>query len=322
MRSPIVSVVIPAYNVVSYLATAVARLVTQSLADIEIIIVDDGSTDGTSELARDLAASDPRVRAVILPANGGVARARQRATAEARGEYIWFVDADDSWSAIALEQLVGRAERGGLDITVAGATFVFGDGATRPLAPPSSPDVEGRVAFRMLLTGSITGHLWNKLFRRELVSQCTFAPARVQSDLIMVADALARARRVGFLHRAVYEYQLRSGSIITSNSRRAESLAIIDAAIFEDADRLGLLHHPDYRYFRARYIHLSGIKDALVASYDDQHRAVLLRSCRDALSFGDVWRFARHRDVKRFALAATAKTSLRAHQALLRAAAR
>ncbi|MEU1971729.1 glycosyltransferase [Microbacterium sp. NPDC019599] len=321
MSNPIVSVVIPAYNVAEFLGSAVDQLVAQTLDDIEIIIVDDGSTDGSAELALELAAAEPRVRVVIQPENAGVARARRRATQEARGEYLWFVDADDAWPETALEQLVARARQGDLDVTVAGATFVYGGGAsTRPLRAPASPDVDGRDAFQMLLTGGITGHLWNKLFRRELMARCTFAPARVQSDLIMVADALSRAGRVGFLDRSVYDYRLRSGSIITSNSRRAESLAIIDAAVAENVERLGLADSPDYRYFRARYVHLSGIKDALVASYDRQERAELLKSCREALSLSDVWRFARDRDFKRFTLAATAKTSVRAHHAILRAA--
>jgi hypothetical protein len=169
----------------------------------------------------------------------------------------------------------------------------------------------------MLLRGSITGHLWNKLFRRDVIARASFAPARVQSDMIMVADALAEARRVGFTSQTVYQYRIRSGSIITSVSKRGESLAIIDSAIGRSAIRLGLIASNDYQYFRARYIHLSGIKDALRAAYDPAERAQHLAERRRALTWADVMVFVRFRDLRRFALALSARTSVRAHRALL-----
>ncbi|QIG38543.1 glycosyltransferase [Microbacterium sp. 4R-513] len=319
-ENPTVSVIVPAYRAAAYLRAGIPRLEEQDFRDFEVVIVEDGSGDDTAEAARELAERLPRVQAVVLEENGGVARARQRAVAESRGEYLWFIDADDGWPASALTTLVEAARRSEADVVVASALFVYQGGATRPLPSPESAPVEGREAFRMLLRGEITGHLWNKLFRRDVMAQASFAPARVQSDLVMVADALAHAGRVSFTPQTVYEYRLRAGSIITSTSKRAESLAIIDDAVAADAHRLGLDDSDDYRYFRARYIQLSGIKDALFASYDDTERRRHLRHRRRSLSIGDVVLFARRRDARRFALAATAKASLAAHRALLRAA--
>ncbi|HEX5858452.1 MAG TPA: glycosyltransferase [Microbacterium sp.] len=322
MSAPLVSVVIPAYRAAAHLPETVARLARQDFADFEVVIVEDGSGDGTADVARDLERRFERVRAVVLPQNGGVARARQRAVAEATGEYLWFVDADDAWPDDALHTLVRLAQDTGADVAVAGAEFVYQDGARRALPAPRSEPVSGHEAFRMLLRGELTGHLWNKLFRRSVMRQASFAPARVQSDLVMVADALSHAGRVAFAPATVYEYRLRSGSIITSTSKRAESLAIIDAAVRADAERLGLAASEDYRYFRARYIQLSGIKDALLAAYEPAERASHLRARRRALGVSDVWLFARRRDARRFALAATAKASVRAHRALLKVAER
>ncbi len=322
MTAPTVSVIIPAFRAAGYLREGVPRLLDQTFRDVEVLIVDDGSGDDTAETARSLAAQHPRVRAVILPVNGGVARARERAVAESTGEYLWFIDADDGWPNDALAHLVAAAQRTDADVVVAGADFVYQDASRRALRAPEGPPVRGDEAFGLLLRGRITGHLWNKLFRREVMREVSFAPARVQSDLIMVADALARARTVAFIPRSVYEYRLRSGSIITSTSQRAESLAVIDAAVRADAEMLGVADGPDHRYFRARYIQLSGIKDALLASYTPQERRAHLRQRRAALRWADVLMFARRRDPRRLALAATAKTSLTAHRVLLRAAER
>lgn len=322
MSSPLVSVVIPAYRAAAYLPETVARLARQDFADFEVVIVEDGSGDETADVARDLERRFERVRAIVLPQNGGVARARERAVAEATGRYLWFVDADDAWPDDALHTLVGLARDTGADVAVAGAEFVYQDGTRRALPSPRSAPVSGPEAFRMLLRGELTGHLWNKLFRRSVMQQASFAPARVQSDLVMVADALSHAGRVAFTPAIVYEYRLRSGSIITSTSKRAESLAIIDGAVRADAERLGLAASEDYRYFRARYIQLSGIKDALLAAYEPAERDAHLRTRRRALGVADVWLFARRRDARRFALAATAKASVRAHRALLKAAER
>lgn len=318
MSTPVVSVVIPAYRAAAYLADTVARLERQTFAEpFEVIIVEDGSRDGTAEVALAMADRYPRVRAIVLGQNGGVARARSRAVSEAAGEYVWFVDADDAWPDDALETLVALARTADADVAVAGAEFVYQDGSRRPLRAPVSGPVAGRDAFRMLLRGSLTGHLWNKLFRRGTIARASFAPARVQSDLIMVADALSHARLVAFGAAPVYEYRLRAGSIITSTSQRAESLALIDEAVGRDAARLGLAASDDYRYFRARYIQLSGIKDALLAPYAPPERAAHLAARRRDLTMSDVMLFARRRDARRFALAATAKTSVRAHRALL-----
>jgi glycosyltransferase involved in cell wall biosynthesis len=89
-----VSVVIPSYNVKPFLADAVRSVLRQTWTQLETIVVDDGSTDGTGQLAEQLAASDPRVR-VIHKRNGGVSSARNAGAAVAQGEYVSFLDADD-----------------------------------------------------------------------------------------------------------------------------------------------------------------------------------------------------------------------------------
>lgn len=315
--APQVSVVLPAYRAADDLPRAVERLGQQHFGDFEVIIVDDGSGDDTGAVAAALAADDARVRAISLPENVGAARARRAGVEAARGEWLWFVDADDDWADDALRVLVAMGRGRDADVVVAAATLVTRDGRRRALRPPVSPPVSGRDAFRMLLRGEITGHLWNKLFRRDVMARASFAPARVQSDLVMVADALRHAASVTFTDVDVYEYRLRAGSIITSVARRDESLALIDEAVARDARALGLQASDDYRYFRVRYVTLSGIKDALAADYSKSQRRTLIRRHRRMLRAGVLAFFLRRLDLRRALLALTAGTSTRAHRVLL-----
>lgn len=317
--TPAVSIVVPAFRSARHLRTAIPRLLEQEHTDFEIVIVDDGSGDDTGSTAEALAADDSRVRALLLPHNVGVAHARREGVRASRAEYIWFVDSDDDWPDDALMILLGAARSSDADVVIAQAEFVYRGGSRRTLAIPAViPDADS--GFRMLLRGEITGHLWNKLFRRSIIDAVSFTPARVQSDMIMVAEALARSARVSLAPQVVYRYQLRDDSIITSVSQRASSLRLIDAVVTDTAKHLGLGGHPDLRYFRARYVQLSGIKDALLAAYSPSERRALLRDRRQQLRWSDVALFARRRDARRFALAVTAKTSVRAHQALLKIA--
>jgi hypothetical protein len=320
---PLVSVVLPVYDDQAHLQDAVERVLAQTGVDVELVIVDDGSTDGSREIGRAAADRDPRVVFVPLARNGGVARARRHGVEAATGSWVWFVDSDDAWPTDAAAQLVAAAAQAAdTDVVVAAAdvTYATGRAPTRHAAP-DGPPVDGREAFRLLLTGAVTGHLWNKLFRRELLMGIEFTPARVQSDLAMTAQSLAAARQVAFLTGSVYEYRIRSSSIITSRSRRAESLELIAGVV----DRVaGTVQPPltgtdEHRYFVVRYLTLSGIKDAVTGAYSDDERAGHLRRLRSRLGPRELALLARRRDVKRLALAASARTSLRGYRKVLAA---
>lgn len=321
---PLVSILVPAYNAADYLENAIETLLGQTLTSTEIVVVDDGSTDATGEIAARAARRDPRVRVFRQPGNGGVARARERAVAESRGVYLWFVDADDARAEDALDRLVGAARATEADVVVCSAEYVYDGVRSRRIpAPPLPEPVSGRQAFRLLLEGGITGHLWNKLFRRELALGIDFPPARVHSDLAMVAQLLAAAQRVTSIPDVLYSYLVRSGSIVRSGSRRAESLVIVEDVVARAARALDprILHSPEYRYFQLRYIVLSGLKDALSSGYSPGERKALVAALRSRLPWGAILLAARRRDGKRLSLAISAKTSLRLHRLLLAVAA-
>ena len=314
-----VSVVLPVHDDVAHVAGAIERALALTGVGVELVVVDDGSTDGSTAVVRQAAAGDPRVRAVVLERNGGVARARERGVAQASAPWVWFVDSDDSFepgAAAVLLHLAGRA--GDVDVVVAGATLVEASGASRPIVPAGPPLVTGPQALALLLEGAVSGHLWNKLFRREALAGVEFVPARTQSDLALVAGALVAARSVVLDDQVVYTYRKRAGSIITSAGRRAESLALVEGAVVGAAERAGpAVPAGALEYFRTRYVVLSGLKDAATGAYSPDERRALTARLRERITARSLLAVAARRDGRRLALALAAKASPRAHRRLL-----
>ncbi|GAA4967591.1 hypothetical protein GCM10023225_07710 [Kineococcus glutinatus] len=297
----------PVFNDAEHLPSAIDRVLGQRGVEVQLVLVDDGSTDGSRGIAEEAARRDERVTALLLPANGGVAAARRRGVEAASGDWIWFVDSDDHWPDDAAACLVGAAAAAnGADVVVADALLVPTSGAPRTIPAPRLPAHTGPQAVGLLLQGVVTGHLWNKLFRRSLLLGVDFPPARVQSDLALVANALAAAGTVTFCGRQVYEYRKRTGSIITSRHRRVESLAVVEQTVVDAALRAGVAPTgAELTYFRLRYIALSGMKDALSGAYDEAESRALVAAARRRIGVTGLTLLARRRD-KRIALAALA----------------
>lgn len=108
-----VSVIMPAYNAAATIARSIDSVLAQTLGDLELIVIDDASTDATVALVERYASSDARVRLVRQPQNAGVAAARNAGMAVARGDYVAFLDSDDRWHPRKLEWQIGQMQQGG-----------------------------------------------------------------------------------------------------------------------------------------------------------------------------------------------------------------
>ncbi len=116
MGTPLVSVIMPAYNAERYIEEAIASVLSQTVADLELIVIDDTSTDRTGQLIREFAEKDSRVRPFFNEKNMGVARTRNRGLSLCRGSYVALLDSDDYWKPQMLEKMIRRAEETGADI--------------------------------------------------------------------------------------------------------------------------------------------------------------------------------------------------------------
>lgn len=180
MQPPLASVIIPAYNAERFLRQAVESALAQSYPNVEVIIIDDGSTDGTRQLADELAKADGRVR-VITQENAGVGAARNRGIAEARGKYVAPLDADDFWYPEKLTRQIGlleeRGERWGLAYCWSRSVDESG---TISDALPHWP-MDGDI-FQVLIYRNIIGNASVPLFRMSALREVGGFRTRAQQN--------------------------------------------------------------------------------------------------------------------------------------------
>ncbi|MCQ4212952.1 bifunctional glycosyltransferase/CDP-glycerol:glycerophosphate glycerophosphotransferase [Streptomyces longispororuber] len=222
------TVVVPIYNVEDYLGACLDSLAAQTMPDLEVVMVDDGSTDGSGEIARAYAADDGRFR-LVEQANAGLGAARNAGARHATGTYLAFVDSDDVIPAEAYERMLAALEESGSDFVTGNVFRLRADGST-----DQSP------MFRKAMAGTRTAtHItrdWalladriacNKVFRRAFWESNSFAfPEGVLfEDIPVVLPAHFMARSVDVLHDTVYLWRDRDGSI---SNRRAIPRAVRD----------------------------------------------------------------------------------------------
>ncbi len=212
-KKPLISVVVPVYNVEGYLSATVDSLLAQSYENIEILLVDDGSTDNSPAVCDEYASRDSRVR-VIHKQNGGVSSARNAALDIARGEYIAFCDSDDTVEPDIYERLYKSLVENEADISVCGFSFIYPDKKiSSDRGNIINLDCEQALS-GMLIGRHFEGHLWNKLFLRSLIGDIRMdTDIHVYEDLLFVFSVMMRAGRVCYDSTPCYNYYMRESSV-------------------------------------------------------------------------------------------------------------
>lgn len=241
----LISVIVPVYNVADYLPACMDALLCQSCQSWEIILVDDGSTDGKSGALCDAYAEQhPELVRVIHQANGGLGAARNTGIEAAKGEYLLFVDSDDTIAPEALERLSAWVKESHADMYVFGFCYVTeaGEQAGEPRlsAVTGQPVTLADEPAMLLDSPSACFRLW----KRELFADGTVRfPGRVwYEDLCTTPKALLRARSIVQKPDALYRYLLRVGSIMRNDNLR-RNLEILNAleTVRSDYERNGVL---------------------------------------------------------------------------------
>lgn len=167
--SPLVSVVIPAYNVAAFIARTLASVMTQTYRNLEILVVNDGSSDRTPEIVSAIAQQDARIRLLNQP-NGGVASARNLGIQQARGEFIAPIDADDLWYPEAMAKLVSRLQACGPEVGIVYAWSMDIDAQDQPTGGFHAAKVRGHV-HRTLICHNFLGNASSTLIRKACLDQ-------------------------------------------------------------------------------------------------------------------------------------------------------
>lgn len=214
-----VSVIMPIYNASNYLKPALDSVLEQTLSDLEIICIDDGSTDHSLEILKEYQERDERVR-IVTETNAGPALARNNGIRRARGEYLAFIDADDFLEPTFLEVLYSLAKERELDIAISKYDIFNNRNArfeTATKADHSHIFEDGGVTSKNehpdYILSSTIGSAWNKLFRRSFVEdkKLAFLPdVRIYEDVYFVVTALSLAERVGKVQEVLIHHRIHS----------------------------------------------------------------------------------------------------------------
>lgn len=232
--SPVITVIVAAYNCEKYVGECLESLKAQTFADFEAVVVDDASTDATVRVVRAHIAGDDRFRLIERAENGGPGAARNAALDVARGTYVMYVDADDGLVSHALEHIAAKAVRQSLDEMYFSAQSYYEDNAA---IEALNEDFSGRVPFEGVATGrelfaffSDRGQYFPQgalhLVRRELLERegIRFPEGVIHEDVLFDFRIHMAAERSSFLNEPLYLRRQRVGSIMDSARRSAENV--------------------------------------------------------------------------------------------------
>ena len=238
------TLILPVYQSADYLREAMDSILGQTFRDMEVLCIDDGSTDGSLEILLQYAAKDERVCVYSQP-HLGVGDARNAGLAEAAGEYIYFMDSDDILVQQALETVVRTAREGELDALYFDAD-AFYDERCGEKERAFRPVYARRKAYPAVTDGlslfadfcdnrEFFVTLWNALYRREMLEEnrLRFVTRTVHNDTDFTFRAVCSAKRAGYLKERLYRRRIRPGSIITSANyfRSAYSFYVVGNVI-------------------------------------------------------------------------------------------
>ena len=256
MTQPLLSIVVPVYNVAPYLPRCLESLSALDPPADEIIVVDDGSTDDCPSILAEWGPRLPRMR-VIRQENGGLSAARNTGLDAARGSYLAFVDSDDFVSPDAYAEALRLAEEQGLDMVLLNAEYHFeGREADYAIYADVAPTevVPGREWLRRRFrAGRFLHMVWMHLYRRDFIERhrFRFVPRLIHEDVIWTTEALLAATRVRYTgHLAVhYRIPLRTLSqerlqlVVDSSVINAKALAAMADTLADDPELRTLLGH-------------------------------------------------------------------------------
>jgi len=233
---PLISIIIPVFNILEYLPRCVHSVTAQTYENLEILLVDDGSTDGTGELCDELAGEDERIR-VLHKENGGSSSARNLGIYNAKGEYLGFVDSDDYVDPDMYERLYDGIVSFGVRVAQVGRDEIDQQGNLLPniCEPPKEAEyIASKDFLRELLLHRGDCSFCTKLFHRDLFYGRSFPVGKLNEDFRLLVEMFEELEGIASLPGQTYHVFYRIGS----NSRKAdkENFSRVYADCVENAD--------------------------------------------------------------------------------------
>ena len=220
-----VSIIVPVYNVAPFLDECIASIVSQSYTEWEAILVDDGSTDGSSEICDHWSKKDSRIK-VIHQSNSGVSTARNNGIDAASGEYITFVDSDDYVDESYLQEMINATKKSACDIVVSGVRYKYKNGEEKIFAPTKECSFtlsqENCATFVELNEKYLFYAPYSKLYRSDIIKGNNIAfPKGISygEDLLFNYDYLSYTKNIACTTQVNYNYRILGSGTLSSKHR-------------------------------------------------------------------------------------------------------
>lgn len=264
MKKAIISIVVPAYNVEKYIVNTIQSICAQTYQEIEIILIDDGSTDRTSDILDKLSLQDRRIK-VIHKENGGVTSARLRGVEEANGEWIGFVDGDDYIEPHMYEMLLKNALEYDAYISHCGYQMVFPSRVDFYYGTGRLAKQDKKTGLKDLLEGSfVEPGLWNKLFHKTLFHSLLHEgkmdlSIKNTEDLLMNYYLFRNSDRAVFIDECPYHYIVRKDSAANAklNRNKLEDPIKVMKIIKEDSSDMPEIHKIAEEKLFEKYVNIA-----------------------------------------------------------------
>lgn len=250
-----ISVIVPVYNVQAYLGACIESILKQTYSNLEIILVDDGSSDRSGEICDLYAKNDSRI-IVVHKKNGGVSAARNTGIELSSGDYITFVDSDDTIDPDMYELLLDFALQYDADIAHCGYKHIVGE-EVRLVHDTKEVIIQNEEEALRCLIGGIKfgGSLWNKLFRRSLVADLRLREdIKTNEDILYNFEAFRRCSTTVFADYAKYNYIARvneSSCFVTPRINKLKDSCMVRETIYHGVENTSLSQTAGEQYIRA-----------------------------------------------------------------------
>lgn len=220
---PLVSIIVPIYNVEAFLTEALESIAKQTYQNLEVLLVDDGATDRSHHIAQQFVDQDSRFQ-LLVKQNGGLSDARNFGLMRATGEYLYYCDSDDIIDVTLIEKCVDKLQKTNSDVVIfdyqqidENGTFipsVYGHGTIYSRAEVLSSDE----ALMELFNSQIIITAWSYVVKRELLlnHQIKFTVGRLHEDVNTTPKVFAFANQVAIINEPLYQYRVREGSIVSA----------------------------------------------------------------------------------------------------------
>ena len=272
---PRVSVIIPVYNAEKYLAASVQSVMAQTETDIEIILINDGSTDRSGELCGRLADSDSRIRLIEKP-NGGVSSARNAGLENSSGDWIYFMDSDDIIEPDTLECAIKKADETGTDVCFFDYDKIYENlTETKNSLADRDEAVNNTDSYRAMYSCNYFGGMWNCIIKADIIIGVVRFNEQmaIGEDQLFKFECFGRISSYSYVSQVKYHYMIRSGSALnTVRTDYADASDMLYEGMMSVKEKY---HFPDYAERFINTVYMQYFNKLIINTFSSKNKCSL-----------------------------------------------